>query len=80
MKYYRITYDAKGRSGTYRAVWGAFNAIDKAEIAMKKLPRPNSKVELVQSKIKVALEPTMAIPDMDRTGALKNLWLEAVEG
>lgn len=54
MKYYRITYDAKGRSGTYRAVWGAFNAIDKAEIAMKKLPRPNSKVELVQSKIKVA--------------------------
>ena len=53
MKYYRITYDAQGRTCTYRAVWGAFKTIDKAESAMKRVFRPNSKVELFVSTIKV---------------------------
>lgn len=53
MKYYRITYDAQGHAVTYRAVWGAFNTRGKAESAMKKLPRPNSKVELFTSQVKV---------------------------
>lgn len=54
MNYYRITYDAQGCACTYRAVWGAFKTVGKAEAAMKNVPRPNAKIEQFSKMIKVA--------------------------